>query len=1237
MGAEQKRRELFRYAKTHKPQIVLFQETYSTVNCETVWSNEWGNRIYFSHGTSNSRGVATLFGRNFAGSIKGYWTDKQGRFLAVNCLINDKSILIVNVYAPNEDEIEFFVSLFEFLESDSVEFEEVVIGGDFNTTLNLARDKRSSSHFDHHKRKREILLQFMDSQNLLDIWRVFHPDTFQFTFKRLEPQVTMSRIDFFLISQGLRTYVNNCRIIPRYITDHCMLELVVNLEDNPRGPGYWKFNNLQLADKDFVELINKTIDDYEVRVQASGVVHTPDIKWEGLKALLTSEIKRFSIQKAKGKSKLMELLQHKLLKLDTKLTQVTDKEEQKKITRDIKKTEEFLFFEYESVTQSAIFRSKAEYYALGEKPTKYFFNLEKSRSRAKALNLLKTQEGMDITDPKEILSEIQKYYAKLYQSRPHLFDKEKYNIDGMPKLSQDLKDALDLPLTLKEMGEALRSMPSNKCPGRDGFTVEFYKKFWDKLGLLYFQAITYALGKGILHTSARQGLLSLLPKKDKDSRYLNNARPITLMNIDYKILSKTLALRLKEVMPFIIHEDQVGFMAGRDISLNGRKVLDIIQYVNSNNIAALIITIDYAQAFDSLEHDAIWGALELFNFGQTFIGFIKTLFADGFANVINNGWFTNFIYPSRSTKQGCSISPFLYNICAELIATVLRKNSKIKGITINEMEYKLSQFADDMTLFLLFEKESLVEVVKALDAFQEASGLQVNYNKTAIYRIGSLQDSNAKLYTGKPFVWKNDPITILGIQISNIMSELQYLNFVPVFEKMFNVCKLWSRRNLTLSGKVLVINNLMSSLFIHKLAVLDSIDEMYVKEYENLVRRFLWGSGKPKIALDTLYNARQFGGLSLFNLRQKDNAIKTQWVAKCKKFPQIFNLAKTFLPDPEVWQCRVSPKDVMKTGLLSKFWKDVWINWAKFTYKTTYSKGELLQSRIKWNSSIKINNAMIMQKECETLRINFVGDLVASTGKEWKSGLELQQMAENNHNRFFALQALISACPAIWKKYLSGETQIQNMKMNYNFHSIPYKLTRIVYEDLVFKEKSHGKLAQKWSIRLGDNVDIQEIDEAFLRIKELATNIKLRDFQFRFLHRRILTNKTLYEWKIVTSDRCTFCTVEYETIEHLFLECTVVKRFWTQFYCWYEGMTDTEINVSPKDLVLNQVFHKIDILDTLILIAKQYIYRCRCQDRHPNFYILKDEFFYICKIERRMAVIYDTRRKFQKKWSLFLK
>ena len=148
-------------------------------------------------------------------------------------------------------------------------------------------------------------------------------------------------------------------------------------------------------------------------------------------------------------------------------------------------------------------------------------------------------------------------------------------------------------------------MKNNKSPGLDGLPVEFYKTFFRFLGPIVFEAIKYCLEQEILTRSMRRGLLVLIPKKGRDPRLIKNWRPLTLMNVDHKVIAKMLANRLKPVLKDLIAKHQSGYMEGRFIGNNIRTMIDVIQHCDFEDIPAIMVSIDFEKCFDTIEFTAI--------------------------------------------------------------------------------------------------------------------------------------------------------------------------------------------------------------------------------------------------------------------------------------------------------------------------------------------------------------------------------------------------------------------------------------------------------------------------------------------------------------------------------------------------------------------------------------------------------------------------------------------------------
>ena len=147
---------------------------------------------------------------------------------------------------------------------------------------------------------------------------------------------------------------------------------------------------------------------------------------------------------------------------------------------------------------------------------------------------------------------------------------------NIPKLSTDQIILCDIELTEKDLYDSMKSMENDKSPGNDGLTKEFYVTFWDDIKATFISSLKQAKERKELSISQRQAIIKLIEKKDRDKRYIKNWRPISLLNVDIKILSKALAKRLKEVLPCLISTQQTAYVQNRNIGESRRLRSDII-------------------------------------------------------------------------------------------------------------------------------------------------------------------------------------------------------------------------------------------------------------------------------------------------------------------------------------------------------------------------------------------------------------------------------------------------------------------------------------------------------------------------------------------------------------------------------------------------------------------------------------------------------------------------------------
>ena len=185
-----------------------------------------------------------------------------------------------------------------------------------------------------------------------------------------------------------------------------------------------------------------------------------------------------------------------------------------------------------------------------------------------------------------------------------------------------------------------------------------------------------------------------------------------------------------------------------------------MHYTENEQIPGVLISIDFEKAFDKLEWSFIRKCLELFHFPDN----IKIKKVDQHSIwKYSKLWQSDYFTLHRGVRQGCPLSPYLFILCAEVLAKSIRDNEEIKGFNIGTKKFKIKQYADNTQIFSQFNGVSLNAIIETFDNFANASGLLINYDKTEVLRIGSLKNTFDQLTTEPELKWTSGPLTVLGI------------------------------------------------------------------------------------------------------------------------------------------------------------------------------------------------------------------------------------------------------------------------------------------------------------------------------------------------------------------------------------------------------------------------------------------------------------------------------------------
>ena len=1239
---KKKRIDVFNWLKRKKVDICFLQEVHSTKDLELKWRNEWGYEAFFSSGKSNSKGVAILFNNTFEFKIHNKTQDTDGRFIILDLTINEKRITIMNVYGPNQDDPMFYESVKVKVEGNI--HNSVIIGGDFNVvqdytldTLNIRNRNNPKAH--------EKIMKMKDELDIIDPWRDKNPNTKLFTWHNSNNK--QSRIDYFLVSTDLNQMIDSALIKPGYKSDHSVVEFQIKLDNHVRGPGIWKHNSSLLLDNQYTTeirtCITNTLEQYRDRnfERTSTINQQYVINDQLLFEMLKTEIRGKTIAYATAKKKAAERdeceLDHKIDRLHEIYSQNQDEESLRKLTEAQNELKSLRDKKIDGI----MMRAKAKWHLEGERNTKYFCNLEKLHYTEKSIHKLIDENDDDIIDIENIMNEQKKFYENLYKTtNPRIteelsnkfFPENENNIKLTEEESAQMENAIDIT----ECYNVLKNMKPNKSPGSDGFTVEFYKYFWNELKYPMLRSFNETFDRELLSGSQRLGVITCLPKPGKPKEYMKNWRPISLINVDYKILSGVISNRIKMCLDPLISSCQKGFVAGRYIGECTRLISDIIHNLKKTKKPGILLMIDFEKAFDSLEWSFIDKTLKYFNFGENIQKWIKIFYNQIESCIINNGHVTERFKLSRGVRQGDPLSPYLFILCAEILTRAIKNDNNIKGINIDDSEYILSQLADDTTIFLEKNKDSYNSCMELLIKFSQISGLKVNFNKTTAVKIGFDEDFGNVQADEKDIKWQLEgKFTLLGIKYDLDANDFTLSNYEVKLNYFRKILDNWNHRNLTMYGKVCIIKSLALPKLVHLFSSLPNPPINFIKNIEDACFDFIWNGKNDKIKRTTMYSNYDKGGLRIPNIRYFIMAQKISWVKKILDDTNFADWKTLFLSSVEryggnyIWLSKSTNIPFIKN--LNPFWKDVYESWVTLTCLTKIKDNEEehpLKQTIFHNINIKINKRTIFYRDWLDNGIKYINDLLDEEANfySWESFSQQYGI----QNQAFNYYALLHAIPRNWKKRIKKINKKLNNITFGNIQKVKHlkKPGRYFYKEAIEMIGTRPvKSEEKWKNIYDSIIPEDEWSDIYMIPFKCTSETKLRILQLKILHRILPTNSWLYKCNLIQTKNCTFCQMHVETIEHLLWDCFVTKNIWLQLFDWLKTLNFDIKPETSKDVILGDN-QQVICLEHIKLIVKEYIYNCQINKVEPNYNYLIN----IIKSKISIEKHHSERNLLEKKW-----
>jgi len=440
--------------------------------------------------------------------------DDDGRFCLVVLSKFDTNYIFINLYAPNNFDLNFFTQIFNLIIETHIKYpnSHSVMAGDFNCTLNT-NDSVNRQTSQNELQCRNFIKRNLERLDMIDSYRTAH-GTGGFTWFRGS---CMSRLDLILTTKPLSDFQEGSSIDWAFDdSDHALLKSEFKIPESFRkGPGLIRVDSDILDHPEYRLQIQRELD---IQISQIPISWDPHFKWEFVKSALRGIIGNLS-----GKKRKLDNLDEQSVneQLNT-LISVKEKLERGELTNqqlltEVNNTigtlenEKKVFLDNHSKRLSL--RAQAKWYEEGERSNKYFLNIIKKRSQQKLITNLDKQ-GTPLTKQQEIMTHVTDFYSALYDKKDTDDDYDEL-LSDLPTLNQEDRNMLDAEITLDELRRVLNGC-GESAPGPDGIPYKIYRILWQQIGQILLDSWKYSLIKGHLPDDQKLSVITLLPKSGKD-------------------------------------------------------------------------------------------------------------------------------------------------------------------------------------------------------------------------------------------------------------------------------------------------------------------------------------------------------------------------------------------------------------------------------------------------------------------------------------------------------------------------------------------------------------------------------------------------------------------------------------------------------------------------------------------------------------------------------------------------
>ncbi|KAL6566692.1 hypothetical protein OROMI_015096 [Orobanche minor] len=595
-------------------------------------------------------------------------------------------------------------------------------------------------------------------------------------------------------------------------------------------------------------------------------------------------------------------------------------------------------------------RSRANWIRSGDRNTSFFHKVASGRKKRNNIKGIEGVNGEWYEEEEDIERVFRDSFSDLFSTGKELnMERALEAVD--PKMTVEMQQILTKRFTEAEVIEALSQIHPTKAPGPDGMSAIFFHKFWSIVKSDVLSVVLGVLNGSLNPSSLNHTLITLIPKKKQPKRP-SDFRPISLCNVVFKLITKTIANRLKLILPQLISRTQSAFVPGRLITDNALIAFELFHMQKRNTATtkgSFAFKLDMSKAYDRVEWPFLQAIMMTLGLDEVFVELIMRCVSSVSFSVLINGQPGTIFHPTRGLRQGDHLSPYLFIFCTEAFTALIQKSEyagNLHGVKVCRGAPSVSHllFADDSIIFGRANEKEIRKVSGILRDYEKASGQLINLSKSEISfsrGISSQHGETLAKMLGVNRVEKHAIYLGLPAGVGRSKKEI----FASILSRVEKKLKNWKAKFLSAAGRIVLIKAVAQAIPTYTMGCF-LLPQSVCQKINSLMMNFWWGQrgeekrlswcAWEKLCLNKRDGGMGFRDITSFNqamlakqgwrLIQNDSSLLAQ-ILKARYFPnRSFRDAPIGYNPSYTWRSIVAGRELLKEGILWRIGNNSTIN-----------------------------------------------------------------------------------------------------------------------------------------------------------------------------------------------------------------------------------------------------------------------------------------------------------------------